>query len=194
MTTALVSHSLMTDAGDSVRALVRSAAGAPLDVRTPCEEWNLGRLVQHQLYYTPILAASGRRVETSVSGGQLDVSLDAWADELDSAIADLAAVWSTPEAWSGLTSMSGSNPMPAEMIGGMVLGELVVHGWDLARAAGVEPEFSDEVLAGTMVAVTSMAELGRGMGIFGAEVVVDLDSPLLDRIVALTGRDPHWNK
>jgi hypothetical protein len=32
------------------------------------------------------------------------------------------------------------------------------------------------------------------MGIFGAEVVVDLDSPLLDRIVALTGRDPHWNK
>ena len=90
--------------------------------------------------------------------------------------------------------MSGSDPMPAEMIGGMVLGELVVHGWDLARAAGVEPEFSDEVLAGTMVAVTSMAELGRGMGIFGAEVVVDLDSPLLDRIVALTGRDPHWNK
>ena len=45
-----------------------------------------------------------------------------------------------------------------------------------------------------MVAVTSMAELGRGMGIFGPEVVVDPDSPVLDRIVALTGRDPHWDK
>ena len=83
--------------------------------------------------------------------------------------------------------------MPAEMIGGMVLGELVVHGWDLARAAGVEPEFSNEVLAGTLVAVTSMAELGRGMGIFGPEVIVNGDAPLLDRIVALTGRDPHWH-
>jgi len=53
------------------------------------------------------------------------------------AIADLAEGWSVPEAWSGLTSMIGSDPMPGEMIGGMVLGELVVHGWDLARAVGV---------------------------------------------------------
>jgi len=106
------------------------------------------------------------------------------------AIADLAEGWSVPEAWSGLTSMIGSDPMPGEMIGGMVLGELVVHGWDLARAVGVEPQFSGGVLAGTLVAVTSMAELGRGMGVFAPEVLIDAEAPLLDRIVASTGRDP----
>jgi hypothetical protein len=35
--------------------------------------------------------------------------------------------------------MGAPDPMPAEVIGGMVLGELVVHGWDLARTAGTCP-------------------------------------------------------
>ena len=46
------------------------------------------------------------------------------------------------------------------------------------------------MLAGTLVGVTSMAEMGRGMGVFAPEVLIDAEAPLLDRIVASTGRDP----
>lgn len=193
MTTALIANSLMSAAGQSVLTIVRSAAGTRLDAQTPCVEWNLGRLVQHQLYYSPNLAASARRAEASLSGVEQDVPLDSWPDRLEAAVADLAAAWGEAEAWSGLTSMAGSDPMPAGMIGGMVLGELVVHGWDLARSAGVDSEFSDDVLAGALAAVRSMAELGRGMGVFGQQIHLDDEASLLDRIVALTGRDPGWS-
>ena len=55
----------------------------------------------------------------------------------------------------------------------------------------MQPQFSD-VLTGALVAVTSMAELGRGMRVFGPQVEIDGDAPPLDRIVALTGRSPRW--
>ena len=88
--------------------------------------------------------------------------------------------------------MGAPDPMPAEMIGGMVLGELVVHAWDLARTAGTRPEWPSEVLAAAHQAVAGMAEQGRAMGVFGPEVALPPTAPLLDRTVALTGRDPTW--
>jgi len=39
-----------------------------------------------------------------------------------------------------------SRDLQAAVTGGMVLGELVVHGWDLARPTGRDPRWSDEVL------------------------------------------------
>jgi hypothetical protein len=40
-----------------------------------------------------------------------------------------------PGAWDGMTKMGGGE-LPAPMIGEMVLGEFVVHAWDLAKATG----------------------------------------------------------
>jgi uncharacterized protein (TIGR03086 family) len=84
--------------------------------------------------------------------------------------------------------------MPAELIGGMVVGELVVHGWDLAKAVGVVPLWPDDVLAFLHGAAAGMAQQARDMGIFGPEVPVPADAPVLDRIVAITGRDPGWTR
>jgi uncharacterized protein (TIGR03086 family) len=196
MTTALSAHQLVLGAASSVRAIAGAASDAPLTARTPCQEWDLGALIRHLMFYAPVLAAAGRRA-AAVPGPatERDVVLDdRWPDGLAEALDDVADGWADPAAWSGLTTMAGSEPMPAEMIGGMVLGELVVHGWDLAMASGVLPEFSVDVLRGTEVAVSQMAELGRGMGIFGPEVVVGADATLLDRIVARTGRDPGWRR
>jgi len=37
-----------------------------------------------------------------------------------------------------------------------------------------------------------MAEQGREMGIFGPEVAVPPAATTLDRVVAVSGRDPSW--
>ena len=100
------------------------------------------------------------------------------------------AAWSTPQAWQGTTDMAGSGEMPAPTIGGMVLGEVVVHGWDLAHATGQHPTWDDDVLAYLHREVEASAEMGRGMGIYGPEVAVPADAPLLHRILGLTGRVP----
>ena len=196
MTTALQTPHLVLGAAGAVRSIARAASGTALDVRTPCEQWDLGALVQHLLFYAPVLAASGHKTDAAPGpADQRDIVLDdSWPQVLSDAVDDVALAWGTSAAWSGLTTMSGSEPMPAPMIGGMVLGELVVHGWDLAMAAGVRPEFSADVLAGTDAAVDQMADMGRGMGIFGPEITVATDASLLDRIVARTGREPGWGR
>ncbi|MCO1657832.1 TIGR03086 family protein [Pseudonocardia sp. S2-4] len=181
----------MTAAAAPLPGIVRAAARAPLDSPTPCAGWDLAALVRHQLYWAPFLAAAGRRADgTPVAATEQDVPLADWAAALDAAHADIVAAWTDGAAWTGTTTMGGPDPMPAPVIGNMVLGELVVHGWDLARTAGTPASWPDDVLGPVLDAVREMGPMGREMGIFGPEVEVPADAPLLDKIVAATGRTP----
>ncbi len=174
--------------------LVRAAADGPLTGRTPCPDWDLHGLVHHLLFWTPVLASAGHRTAPPDARDEAAVDLvhGDWPDALDEARMDLVAALSDPSAWEGTTSMGGTDPLPAAMIGGMALGELVLHGWDLARALGRWPDWPEDVLAGTLEAVRAMAAQGREMGVFGPDVPVPADAPTLHRIVALSGRDPGW--
>ncbi|MDN5917787.1 MAG: TIGR03086 family metal-binding protein [Pseudonocardia sp.] len=192
---APVTAQLIAAAAAPHPAVVCAVADRPLDVPTPCREWDVRALVRHLLYWTPILAATGRR-EAPVppapdESGGLEVD-HGWPGALASSRADLVTVWSDPDAWSGTVSMGGPAELPAAMIGGMVLGELVLHGWDLARSAGVDPHWPHEVLDGALAAVGAMAQQGRGMGVFAPAVPVPPDAPTLDLVVALSGRNPRW--
>jgi uncharacterized protein (TIGR03086 family) len=74
----------------------------------------------------------------------------------------------------------------------MVLGEFVVHGWDLARATGHDVTWDDTVLEFALEWLVQTAEQGRAMGVYGAAVPVPENAPVLDRLLGLTGRDPQW--
>ena len=71
------------------------------------------------------------------------------------------------------------------------LDELVIHGWDLAKAidqpAGYDGPGLDEVLQ-----MTTQFRGGGDEGLFGPEVAVPPDAPTFDRILGVTGRDPNW--
>jgi uncharacterized protein (TIGR03086 family) len=182
---------LVADATAPLPEIVRAAATTPLTTPTPCAEWDLAALVRHVLFWSPFLAAAGRRTAPApVAETEQAVALDGWPEALLAAQADVAQAWSDPAVWVGTTTMGGPDPMPAELIGDMVLGELVVHAWDLARTADFQPAWSAEVLAGTYKAVLGMAEQGREMGLFGPAVPTPVHAPPLTRILALTGRAP----
>jgi uncharacterized protein (TIGR03086 family) len=80
-------------------------------------------------------AAVKSRGNSSTMGPSGEASnLDsAWRSTLPRRLTELADAWSDPQAWTGLTRVGG-NDLPAEVAGIALLGELVVHGWDLARA------------------------------------------------------------
>ncbi|ALE72664.1 hypothetical protein FRP1_05285 [Pseudonocardia sp. EC080625-04] len=172
--------------------LVKAATDLPLTAPTPCAAWDLRGLLGHLLYWTPLLAAVGRR-EDPAAGDEAraaELVTDDWPARLDDARSELAAVWSDPAAWQGTVVLG--EEVPAAMIGGMVLGELVVHGWDLGRSVGTGPVWPADVLAAALDAVSGTAEQGRGMGVFAGPVDVPAGAPVLDRIVAVTGRSPAW--
>jgi uncharacterized protein (TIGR03086 family) len=75
---------------------------------------------------------------------------DDWRTRIPRDLARLAEAWQKPDAWAGMTRVGGGEA-PAEMAGLSLADELVVHGWDVARATGqpyrAEPEVLDAAQA-----------------------------------------------
>ena len=62
---------------------------------------------------------------------------------------------------------------------------------DIARVIGVEPNLPDDLVQGIWDEISPHAEEWREIGVFARAVPVPDDAPLLDRLLGLTGRDPH---
>lgn len=188
-------QSLVAAAAAPTIETVRGIAPDQLDARTPCDEYDVRGLVNHLLFWGPSLAGAARKEPVSPPAGReqdVDLVTPDWARRLEAQTEHLVASWSEPDAWQGVTRMGGPMELPGSMIGGMVLGELVVHGWDLGRATGQDPQWTDEVLEVTYDMVAKTAEQGREMGVYGPEVPVPDTAAWLARILGLTGRDPNW--
>ncbi|MGH3762028.1 TIGR03086 family metal-binding protein [Actinophytocola sp.] len=162
---------------------------------TPCTEFDVRGLVNHLLFWGPSLVGAARKElvpPPAASESDVDLTGGDWAAALEEHAGRTAAAWGAPAAWEGVTRMGGPMQLPAELIGGMVAGELVVHGWDLARATGQRPDWDSDLLRYVHGEVERSAELGRSSGVYGPEVTVPADSSTLDRLLALSGRDPRW--
>lgn len=163
--------------------------GAP----TPCAEYDVRKLVNHLLFWGPSLEGAARKEIVPPPAGEessLDLTTGDWAADLTAQLTRTAQLWSAPDAWTGTTHMGGPTEMPAEMVGGMVLTEVVVHTWDLAQATGQSPTWDEDLLDQVHRDLVPTAQMGRDLGVYGPEVPVPADAPLLHRILGLTGRKP----
>ena len=84
---------------------------------------------------------------------------------------------------------------PAETVGLVLADELAVHGWDVARATGQPYTCEPDVLEAARQFLEMFASPDAPSGPevpFGPATVLLPEAPLLDRVVALAGRDPSW--
>ncbi|ONI73478.1 TIGR03086 family protein [Actinosynnema sp. ALI-1.44] len=164
-----------------------------LGAATPCSDYDVRKLLNHLLYWGPSLEGAARKelVPPPVTPEDETDIPDDWQDKLVSNLEKLTASWSEPDAWDGTTHMGGPTELPAALVGGMVTGEVLIHGTDLARATGQRLEFDADLLDYVHHELVANVEWGRDMGVYGPEVPVPADAPLLDRILGLTGRDPN---
>jgi uncharacterized protein (TIGR03086 family) len=184
---------LIKHATGPVMAVVRNIGPDHLTAQTPCAEFDVRKLVNHLLFWGPSLEGAARKSTVhppADAESETDLTDGDWQGKLLAHLARLTESWSDPAAWEGATHMGGPTEMPAALVGGMVMGELVVHGWDLASATGQQVEWNAELLTYVHREVAATAQMGRDMGIFGPEVPVPEDAPLLDRILGLSGRSP----
>ncbi len=184
---------LFDEACDQVTAVVLRAAGADLTLPTPCG-WDLGTLVNHFAGTTAALARVGARLPLDPDdpwGAGTEVTTADWPERLSTQLADLVSSWSAPEGWQGTVTASGPE-MPAIALGEMALAEVVLHGWDLARATHQELQVSPALGAEVFRSVAGSADLGRQMGAYGPAVEVAADASDLDRALGAAGRDPGW--
>ena len=188
-------HDLIARAAEPTLAVVRGVAAVQVDNPTPCEEYSVRGLVNHLLFWGPTLIGAAHHESVPPAGvaeREVDLVGADWRTALTEQIEDLVEGWSDPDAWTGVTRMGSDHELSASLVGGMVAAELVVHGWDLARATDQRPTWDDDVVEFVRGEVAGTARQGRDIGVYGPEVIVPDDASPLDRLLGLTGRDPRW--
>jgi uncharacterized protein (TIGR03086 family) len=186
---------LMIPAAAPLSTIVQAIEPEQLHAPTPCAEYDVRGLLNHMLFWGPSLIGSAAKESIApVAESENDVDLVGvdWRQNVEKHVDATIVAWSDPQAWEGMTVFAVSPDLPAPMVGGMVVGELVVHGWDLARATGQDPSWDADVLAFLHEQVERTADQGRQMGIYGPAILVPADAPMLHRVLGLTGRDPAW--
>jgi uncharacterized protein (TIGR03086 family) len=178
--------------------LVRDIPDEMLDTPTPCPAYKLGDLVNHvggaSLAFTGAAAKDMGDATSRAPSGDASRLADDWRTRIPSDLTRLAEAWRDPTAWTGMTKAGGVE-LPGEVAGLVALDELVIHGWDVARATGQPYESDPATLEAVHGFVAQFSEPGMEAareGLFGPPVDVPDDAPLLDRVVGLAGRDPTW--
>ncbi|MDN3351614.1 TIGR03086 family metal-binding protein [Actinomadura sp. DC4] len=188
-------RTLMVRAADTAIAVVQGVGPATLDRPTPCPSYDVRGLAGHMAGWMTD-RARGAATKQTVEGAP-DESRDVtaspgWADRFADGVRGAAEAWSSPAAWEGTSSLSGAMRMPAEVLGGMMFAELLLHGWDLAAATGQKFALDDDLARALFDQVSSMAGMAREYGAFGPEVEVPASASFTDRALGLAGRDPGW--
>ncbi|MFH9232990.1 TIGR03086 family metal-binding protein [Streptomyces globisporus] len=166
-----------------------------LDGPTPCPDYAVRELLGHLTGLATAFRDAARKDLGPSTATSPDASLpvldDDWREVLPRRLEEVAAAWRSPDAWTGMTRAGGIE-LPGEVAGAVALNELVIHGWDLARSTG-QPYVAGEAELRSCEALLAPDEgdPDRG-GIFAPPVPVPDDAPLLERVIALSGRRPHW--
>lgn len=184
-------HPDLKPAAERMARLVAAVPDDALGRSTPCERYTVGDLIEHvggaALAFTA--AAVKQPLEGGPSGDASRLDPD-WRTRIPRDIEALAEAWRDPEAWSG-TTRAGGVDLPGEVAGVVALDELVIHGWDLAKATGQPADYEGPELGAVHDMVTMFRSSGIE-GLFGPVVQVPDDAALFDRILGITGRDPNW--
>jgi uncharacterized protein (TIGR03086 family) len=184
----------LTPAAVHVAALLAGIGDEQLEAPTPCPAYRLGDLLDHVGALSQAFTDAANKTTAPNAGFPPDpdgsrLGAD-WRSRIAGELATLSAAWQDPAAWTGMTRAGGID-LPGEVGGLVALNELVVHGWDVARASA-QPYDPDAASVDACVAfVAQFPEAARG-DIFGPVVEVPADAPALDRLIGLTGRDPGW--
>ena len=180
-------------AAETARAVTGAAKTAPLDTKTPCPDWDLRTLLNHTILWTAY-SAERRAHGESVAEDLMSKDFTAepgYAEAYQAQIAKAVHAWSDPEAWAGDRSVMGG-AMPAADIAAMLIMEMVLHGWDVAKAAGQDYHCSGELAQAVLQTVQAQGDMFRRYQGFAAIVPVPDDAPAFDRALGLSGRNPSW--
>ncbi len=189
----------LTSAAQRLADLVARVGDDELGGPTPCPAYSLGDLIEHVGGLALAFRAAAEKDTASpyvnhTPSGDASRLGEGWRARIPADLAALARAWAEPGAWTGMTRIA-SQDAPAEMVGITAADELVVHGWDVARAIGQPYEPEPDLLdtAHDFLAMFASPDAPAGPEVpFGPSREVPGDAPALDQVLALAGRDPAW--
>jgi uncharacterized protein (TIGR03086 family) len=184
----------LTPAARRMAAVVAGVRDDALTAPTPCSQYTVGDLLDHIGGLTVAFTRAAKK-ELGESGnpppGRAELLGDDWRTRIPADLDALAAAWRDSDAWQGMTRAGGID-MPGEIAGVVAVDELLVHGWDLAKASGQDFD-ADDATADAALGFYAMFGDGDRGDAFGAANPQPATASKLDQVIGLSGRDPGWS-
>jgi len=192
MSTDVDTLDLLERAVNQLGVLVANVRADQEGLPTPCAEWDVRALLSHVVSHSMpnlIVAARGETPDWQAPPARVPAD---WAGAYQTAAGELVSTWRAADMDRMVASGGGQAPLRARA--DQQIAELVVHGWDLAKATGqggpLDPAVAEHALNWSKQMLKPEYR-GAGRG-FGQEVSVAPDAPSYDRMAAWFGRDPAW--
>ncbi len=182
---------LLQTVSDEFRDVVSTIAPEQWELPTPCPDWTVLELIGH--------VVGGSQMAASLVGGASRIeAIGLLATDfvgtdplgaIDTALAAQRLAFDQPGI-ENVTCQHPAGDMPAEQLLGLRIGDLLVHGWDLARAIGADEQLSADAVQRVWDDTAPMAPIIAQLGVFGdgPSGTVPDDAPLHERLLDLMGR------
>ena len=151
---------------------------------SPCEGWTARDVVRHMTGNVDyFFGAIGRERPPAPSVD--DDPAGAWAsarDAMQAALDDPDVAGTEYDGFFGRTTLEAS-------VNQFMCVDLLVHAWDLARAAGIDERLDADEVHQVFEAVQPLDEVLRAPNAFGPKVEAPADADEQTRLLAFLGRD-----
>jgi uncharacterized protein (TIGR03086 family) len=177
-----------------VGPLVAAVGPDQWDAPTPCADWDVRALLGHLVGGNQLVAGilTGR---TTLAQARSAPAADPLGTDPTGAYRDSAAAVVGAFRAPGVLERPVTVPfgtVPGSVALHLRIVEVLVHGWDLARATGRTVSFPDEVVEQEVAfSREALPRIAPDRSPFAASRSVDGAALPLDRLVALLGREPH---
>jgi uncharacterized protein (TIGR03086 family) len=153
----------------------------------PCDGWVARDVVRHLVEWMPAFLSSAGGPPLPLGPSVDDDPAGAWA----TLNAGIQAMLDDPVTSATRINhpQAGSHRLD-DAIATFFLGDVVVHTWDLARAAGLDETLDADIVHDMLLGMEPLDDLLRASGQYGPRVEVPADANEQTRLIAFTGRRP----
>ena len=173
------------------RPIVAAIEPDQYDLPTPCPEWDVRGLLNHLLGVFVMWEGlpAGAPDLTALSTQHINGEALAAYDRLAGAA---LTAWQADGVVENPVSFPGHD-LPGPFAARMLLGDVVLHGWDLAQATGQDVEWNEEIATDLLEWHQQAQETfppDLRAQVFGPDVQCADDADAMTQLVAVSGRNP----
>jgi len=179
----------------STAEIVKGTSASQMGAPTPCTEWDVRALLNHiigTLWLADGLFADHEPRYLMVPGGL--PSADLAGDDPAAAYSEASsAALAAAGAGDALTRVHVTplGEMPGPALAGFTTLDILMHGWDLAKATGQPADLDGRLAAHVLgFAEQALATQESRAARSGPPVAVGGDAPVTQRLAAFLGRQP----
>ena len=181
---------LYEGARDYMIPIIRGVQASQLSSSTPCAEWNVKQLINHNLLvaeWVHSIFTGGEALDPFAVDGDLpeEGAQAAFASVTDKVLHAIKAPGMLEKV---ITTPFGD--MPAGNFLMFPFGDILIHKWDLAKATSLDTAMDSSMADACFQVISPMLQGNREGGFLGPEVVVPIDASSRDKLLGLAGRTP----